>query len=127
VKYNWARHRAKRICSTQSEATIIDLAWKSSAAVYEQNTSLVDPDLIFQQQLSLCPSSGGTVKATTITIISQSSSSKKLDNLYLPVMIVAVKGTKSNVDIMVNANCKGSDALGLFVCLDSPLGLCFAY
>jgi mannose/fructose-specific phosphotransferase system component IIA len=115
MRHPYVRSPSDLNYSTQSEAAIVDLAWKSSAAVYELNTSLEDPNFIFEELLSLSPSLGGTVKATTITIVSQNPSSKVAKNSQLPMLVIAVKGTKSKVDMMVNANNEGKSALGLFV------------
>ncbi|KAI9866048.1 MAG: hypothetical protein M1813_002015 [Trichoglossum hirsutum] len=85
---------------TQSEATIVELAWKSSAAVYEPVTSLVDSSFVFEELVSLSPSLGGSVKKSTMAIVSQNPSSNAAENLYLPMLVVAVRGMKSKVDMM---------------------------
>ncbi|KAI9779635.1 MAG: hypothetical protein M1839_007300 [Geoglossum umbratile] len=99
---------------TQSEATIVELAWKISAAVYEPVTSLVDSSFIFEELVSLPPSLGGSVKKSTMAIVSQNPSSNAAENPYLPMLVVAVRGMKSKVDMMVNSNSKGKSAMGLF-------------
>jgi len=94
---------------------IVELAWKFSAAVYEPITKLVDSGFVFEELVSLSPSIGGTVKKSTMTIVSQTSSPNTADNAFLPMLVVAVRGTKSNVDMMVNLNSKGKSATDLFV------------
>ncbi|KAH8587284.1 hypothetical protein B0O99DRAFT_747707 [Bisporella sp. PMI_857] len=98
---------------TQSEATIVELAWKSSAAVYEPVTSLADSSFIFEELVSLSPSLGGSVKKSTLAIVSQNPSSNAAENPYLPMLVVAVRGTKSKVDMMVNSNSKGKSFMEL--------------
>jgi hypothetical protein len=67
------------------------------------------------QQLQYVPHSGnGTIKATTLTLV-QDVSTQKLANTPLPVLAVAIKGSKTVVDWMVNLNSKVCDADKLLV------------
>lgn len=112
--------------SGPSEAELISLAWRCTAAVYQPSAEA--QNLAFKEQHYIKPTADGTIKATTLTLIDhfdspgkpqvaeqQSQASHELE-LPLPVLVVAVRGTASTVDAMVNANSRSRDASALFVC-----------
>jgi hypothetical protein len=115
---------AKNAHSTPDEAAIINLAWKVSAAVYQPNRAIADDAFVVEELLYTTPSLSGTVKGTTITLISQSSP-EAVPNQFLPLVIVAMRGTASVVDRMVNANSQPQDASWLFVLTFFPFSFTF--
>ncbi|KAF3481519.1 uncharacterized protein GIQ15_04278 [Arthroderma uncinatum] len=59
----------------------------------------------FTRDYIVMPSAGGTVKAMTTTIVAPRDGID-LDNKFLPALVVAVRGSESLMDHMVNANTK---------------------
>lgn len=61
------------------------------------------PGFVLEKESRIEPSIGGTVKATDIFIAKAAVGSPRTNPL-LPMMVVAVRGTASRVDRMVNLN-----------------------
>lgn len=58
---------------------------------------------------------GGATKATTFTLVDKAASQED-SNLFLPVLVIAVRGTASSIDHIVNINSQAKDAGCLYVC-----------
>ncbi|PYH91085.1 hypothetical protein BO71DRAFT_332999 [Aspergillus ellipticus CBS 707.79] len=90
-------------CS-QEQARLISVAWKCADDSYNA-TSITYPftfeDYTLTRDHVTYPSVDGTVKAVTFTIIDHATLS---GNGIFPLMMVAIRGTASTVDHMVNVN-----------------------
>lgn len=91
-----------------------------SAAVYETEQTLSVPGLDFHKEASISPSIGGTTKATEIFLVRESATGSSESNPLLPMIVVAIRGTASCVDRMVNLN-GDSKELELVVSFFEPL------
>jgi hypothetical protein len=86
----------------------VSIAWKCALDAYDPTALVSDHDCQhykFKRDHVVVPSISGTVKAMTTTIVVPRDDSE-LDNEFLPLMVVAVRGSASQVDHMVNANAK---------------------
>lgn len=101
--------------SNQLEAEFIDIAWKCSLAVYNPTCTIQSETIDFKVQNYFLPSAGGTTKAVSFTLVNTTVSAMESKSFF-PVLVVAVRGTASTVDGMVNANNSARDASKLFVC-----------
>jgi len=88
---------------TRHEAEIVSIAFACAAGVYQPDLDPSVPGFTFEKESHIAPSIGGTVKATDIFIVKDSSPQTKTNPL-LPVMVVAIRGTASRVDRIVNLN-----------------------
>lgn len=85
-----------------------------AASVYDRQ-SLPNVEGLELKELEYIPHSGsGTIKATALTLI-QETALQEPANPLLPTLVVAIKGSKSVVDWMVNLNNQTCDATNLFV------------
>ncbi|KAK8227063.1 Alpha/Beta hydrolase protein [Phyllosticta capitalensis] len=84
-------------------ANLVSIAWKCASGTYDPSHALELGNHRFRTVKCLPPSFGGTVKATTMTLV-ESSGSLSDTSTSLPVLVVAIRGTASTVDIMVNLN-----------------------
>ena len=91
---------------------------RCAATVYD-GQSPPDANGLTLRQLKYIPHSGfGTVKAAALTSALtsvQDVSSKESANPLLPALVIAIKGSKTVVDWMVNLNSQTCDATELFV------------
>lgn len=88
-------------------AQLVSVAWKCSAAVYSLNNELPETEYCrFHADFADTASLGGTVKAVATTIVrgAPQAGSTESENAYFPVLVVAIRGSASMVDHMVNAN-----------------------
>lgn len=99
---------------------MISIAWKCAHDAYNplppRSSHLLSHDFqdcILTQNHIITPSAGGTVKAMTFTSVTPRETSST--STFLPVMIVAIRGTKSRVDHMVNINNQPRDATSFIV------------
>ncbi|KFY27699.1 hypothetical protein V491_00774 [Pseudogymnoascus sp. VKM F-3775] len=99
-------------CS-QSEAEIISIAWKCAAGAYDPTSNIQFDGLEFKLQNYIPPSIGGTTKATTFILVDKDAS-HQAPNPFLPVLVIAVRGTASSVDHIVNINSQSKDASCLY-------------
>jgi hypothetical protein len=81
----------------------VSIAFACAAAVYQPETRPDVPGFVLEKESRIEPSIGGTVKATNIFIARAAVESAEA-NAMLPMMVVAVRGTASRVDRMVNLN-----------------------
>jgi hypothetical protein len=83
-------------------------------AVYDPETEPSVPGFTFKQENYISPSVGGTTKATSLCMVSRSQpATPTAANPFLPMLVVAIRGTANSVDRMVNLNgkSKGVDFL----------------
>jgi hypothetical protein len=100
--------------STRHEAEIVTAAFSCALAVYEPNTIPSLPGFIFKKEASISPSIGGTTKATEIYVVKRIIDGAPDSNSLLPMLVIAIRGTASRVDSMVNMN-GDSRELDIFV------------
>ena len=105
--------------SNQSEAEVISIAWKCALAVYNPTCAIRSETVDFKVQDYVVPSAGGSTKAVSFTLVNRTVSPDET-NPFFPVLVVAVRGTASIMDGMVNANNQARDASKLFVCIALP-------
>ncbi|KAH0558381.1 hypothetical protein GP486_004959 [Trichoglossum hirsutum] len=92
---------------------IISTAWKCAAATYEEGSIPETKNMTFEVLKCIKPSTGGSVKTASVTLVEESPS-LPTRNPHLPVLVIAVRGSKSVVDFVVNANCETEDTRKLF-------------
>lgn len=96
--------------SSRAEAEVLAVALAGSVAVYDPETVPSVPGFSFRQEAHISPSVGGTTKATSFTLVSRSNPAERfapaVANSLLPMLVVAVRGTASSVDRMINLNGK---------------------
>ena len=93
------------LLSPPFESDLILIAAKSAKAVYNEQIEPSLQDYKFSRIFNISPSITGTTKATAIFMI-EGASSRSASNPNLPLLVVAVKGTKLSrgVDWLVNLN-----------------------
>jgi hypothetical protein len=101
--------------SSPQDAQLISLAWKCAAATHEEGVVAPTDGISVEVLKYIKPSMGGSVKAALVALI-EHSSVPPLENPQLPVLVIAIRGSKSTVDFMVNANGKSEDIESLLVC-----------
>ncbi|KAK3361663.1 Alpha/Beta hydrolase protein [Lasiosphaeria ovina] len=102
---------------TQHTAQLVSIAWACALDTYSMTTTttgvLAEADTAayrFERDWVGAPSVGGTVKTLTSTVVSPLADAVDNDNALLPVLVIAVRGTVTKVDHMVNANGRPVDA-----------------
>lgn len=95
--------------SSRQEAEIVAASFACAAAVYEPDQTPSVPGLNFHKEASINPSTGGTKKATEIFLVKQSAIEGSNSHPLLPMVVVAIRGTASWVDRMVNLNGDGKE------------------
>ncbi len=80
----------------------------------------ITESLSFQRDHTVAPSLAGSIKTMTSTVVS-STQAPESDGEFLPVLVIAVRGTVGIVDWMVNASAQPKDADQFLVCC-----LCFS-
>lgn len=105
--------------SNQFEAEVIAIAWKCSLAVYDPTCTIQSETIDFKVQGYVVPSAGGSTKAVSFTLVNTTVSPDESKSFF-PVLVVAVRGTASIVDGMLNANNHARNASKLFVCTTLP-------
>ena len=89
------------------------MAWRCAAAAYEEGKVSGINGITFDVLKYVKPSVGGSVKAALVALVDQSTLS--VESPHLPVQVIAIRGSKSIVDFMVNANVNCEDPRALFV------------
>jgi hypothetical protein len=100
--------------SSFQDAQLISLAWKCAAATHENGVVEAIDGVSVNTLKYVKPSMGGSVKAALVALAEQSSTPPS-ENQLLPVLVIAIRGSKSTVDFMVNANGESEDVQSLFV------------
>jgi hypothetical protein len=88
--------------SSFHDAEIICAAFACAAAVYDTEEKPSVPGLSFEREEYITSSTFGTIKATSITLVRRSAFARH--EHFLPMLVVAIRGTASRVDHMVNLN-----------------------
>ncbi|KAE8384136.1 hypothetical protein BDV23DRAFT_177281 [Aspergillus alliaceus] len=94
-------------CS-QDKARLISVAWHCARTVYESSSSLPPNNSVhcgnwnLEPRHCIVPSADGTIKAVSFSCVSATVPGTAENGL--PVLIVAIRGSASAVDHMVNAN-----------------------
>lgn len=101
--------------SSQSEAEVISIAWECAAGVYYPTSDIRSDGFEFNVQNYVPSSTGRAIKATAFTLV-DTGASQKASNPFLPVLVIAVRGTASRMDHIVNVNSRPKNASCLFVC-----------
>lgn len=104
--------------STQEQARLISIAWKCAHDTYNlppRSPLLLHDfqDCTLTQEQIITPSADGAVKAVTFTSVTPRETSST--STSLPVLIVAIRGTASRIDHMVNINNQPRDASSFIV------------
>lgn len=87
--------------------------------MYDPTCTLQSETIDFKVQGHVVPSAGGSTKAVLFTLVNRTVSPDET-NSFFPVLVVAVRGTASIVDGMVNANSHARNASKLVVCTTLP-------
>lgn len=104
------------MASSQSLAHAVSAAWKCALGAYDLASSLADTESCSFHRVRLVnPSLGGTVKALTVTVVSPRLEWER-QNPFLPALVIAIRGSASKTDHLVNANGERKDAQHLLVC-----------
>ncbi|RAL11932.1 alpha/beta-hydrolase [Aspergillus homomorphus CBS 101889] len=104
----------KWTCSRE-QARFISLAWDCASESYNPVPASLPrtlQDCVLKHDHVVMPSINGTVKAATFTTVESKDTSNK-DGLP-PVLVIAIRGTASTVDHIVNINSRPQDA-GKFI------------
>lgn len=122
-----AIHRpVTKLISSNETAHLLNLAFKCAAAVYEPNSQPRSDGFKFSLREAVKSSATGTVKAASfwdLGVVCDAQNPVIFEkNDHFPAMVIAIRGSASVVDHMVNANGERRDAGFFFVCtLDFPL------
>ncbi|KAH6891022.1 hypothetical protein B0T10DRAFT_484244 [Thelonectria olida] len=96
-------------CS-RATAELVSLAWNCTHETYNTANDIVDPSRYSVQcEFVETPSLGEGVKAWTSTLVSPLSNSAEKSE-FLPVLVVAIRGSASSMDHVVNVNEPPRDA-----------------
>lgn len=96
--------------SSSAEAEVISVAWECVMAIDHLGPEKENFTVLERVK----PSRDGSLKAAVIMTVKQDPS-VAVENPYMPLLIVAVQGTKKVVDFIVNANDESKDTRDLFV------------
>ncbi|RAH70136.1 alpha/beta-hydrolase [Aspergillus aculeatinus CBS 121060] len=100
----------KWTCS-QDQSLLLSLAWDCANESYNSTSPRLPrtiKDCVLTHDHEVTPSINGTVKAATFTTVDLQEISN--GNELLPVLVIAIRGTASTVDHIVNINSKPHDA-----------------
>lgn len=105
---------SKVTCSSQAQAQLVSAAWKCARGTYDLESTTEDTAYCtFRKDHVLKHSLTGTVKALKSTVVEPVAESS-LDDHLLPVLVIAVRGSASKMDHIVNANSR-PQATGKFI------------
>ncbi|SPQ20772.1 49df7fc9-f316-4213-be5e-f303876c423e [Thermothielavioides terrestris] len=91
-------------------AHIVSAAWKCALSTYDIDAAVrlpTSPFCNFEHDYIVSPSVGGRTKAVVSTIVTPAAD---MENEFLPALVIAVRGSASKVDHMVNANSRARTA-----------------
>jgi hypothetical protein len=94
--------------SSKNEAQTVSVAFQCAANVYNSATEPKLTGYSFSNVEYVPSTSTGTAKAIGFWNVDQNISEDET-NSHFPALVIAIKGTTSHVDHMVNANGKGRD------------------
>lgn len=104
-----------RLQSSRHEAQLVAIAWECAAGAYEPATQIIHESFCFLQKHLITPSIGGSRKVATMVTVTELDG-KQSKNPFLPLVVVAIRGSDSKMDHMVNANGKPRNADSFIVC-----------
>ncbi|KAM0348618.1 hypothetical protein ACHAPU_004053 [Fusarium lateritium] len=92
----------------KSEAKLVAAAWECARRTYQSrsdtaSTTKTADEIVFDKEEVIRESFVGTVKAITSTVIEQAADTREINDL-LPVLVIAIRGSASKMDHIVNAN-----------------------
>uniref|UniRef100_A0A0D2Y5A4 Uncharacterized protein n=1 Tax=Fusarium oxysporum (strain Fo5176) TaxID=660025 RepID=A0A0D2Y5A4_FUSOF len=88
---------------SQAEVQLISVAWKCARGTYDLEGTVTDTGYCtFRRDQVVDSSFAGTVKLITSTIIEAKTGSRIIESL--PVLVLAIRGSASKMDHIVNAN-----------------------
>jgi hypothetical protein len=92
------------LCSSQDERHLVSAAWKCAHQTYHPEEEISSTAYCtFQTNKVVKPSDARGVKAMTATTVAPTTGGREEDGL-LPALIIAVRGSASKMDHIVNAN-----------------------
>lgn len=95
---------SKVTCSSRAEAQLVSAAWKCARGTYDLESTIEDTAYCtFRKDHVLKHSLTGTVKALRSTVV-EPVAQPGLDDHPLPTLVIAVRGSASKMDHIVNAN-----------------------
>ncbi|KAH7157174.1 Alpha/Beta hydrolase protein [Dactylonectria macrodidyma] len=90
-------------CS-QAKAQLVSIAWKCAHGTYKSDNGIVDTsEYSVKSDHVAAPSLGGSVKAWTSTVVTPATE-LTTPSEFLPVLVIAIRGSASKMDHVVNAN-----------------------
>ncbi|KAF5581761.1 alpha beta-hydrolase [Fusarium pseudocircinatum] len=102
---------------SQSEVQLISAAWKCARGTYDLEGTMADTSYCtFRRDQVVDSSFAGTVKLITSTVIEAKAGSPTTDSL--PVLVLAIRGSASKMDHIVNANAQPKTTEGFIGCLE---------
>lgn len=101
--------------SSLTEARLVAIAWECAAGAYDHAKEITLGSLCFHIDRRITPSRSGSRKAATIITITEPESEHAPNaNWFLPLRVVAIRGSHSKMDHVVNANSRPRGA-GTFI------------
>ncbi|KAF5721166.1 alpha beta-hydrolase [Fusarium mundagurra] len=101
---------------SQSEVQLISAAWKCARGTYDLEGTMADTTYCtFRRDQVVDSSFAGTVKLITSTVIEAKAGSPATDSL--PVLVLAIRGSASKMDHIVNANAQPRTTDSFIGCL----------
>lgn len=111
-----------RFYRSQSEVQLISAAWKCARRTYDLEGTMADTSYCtFRRDQVVDSSFAGTVKLITSTVIEAKAGSPTTDSS--PVLVLAIRGSASKMDHIVNANAQPRTTESFIVSCLSPLCL----
>ena len=101
--------------SSRHEAQLVAIAWECAAGAYEPATQIIHESFVFVQKHLTTPSIGGSRKGATMVTVTEPDG-KQSKNPFLPLVVVAIRGSDGKMDHMVNANSEPKNANPFIVC-----------
>ncbi|KAH7154874.1 Alpha/Beta hydrolase protein [Dactylonectria estremocensis] len=100
-------------CS-QAKAQLVSIAWKCAHGTYKSHNGIVNTaEYSVQSDHVAAPSLGGSIKAWTSTVV-RPATNLTAPNEFLPILVIAIRGSASKMDHVVNAN-ERPRAAGYFI------------
>lgn len=91
--------------SSDTEAQLVAIAWECAAGAYDQAKEITFGSFHFHIDRRITPSMNGSRKAVTIITVTEPDSEHAPNaNGFLPLRVVAIRGSHSKMDHIVNAN-----------------------
>ncbi|KAG7407445.1 hypothetical protein ACKAV7_012454 [Fusarium commune] len=102
---------------SEAEVQLISAAWKCARGTYDPEGTITDTSYCtFRRDQVVDSSFAGTVKLITSTVVEEKTGSRTIDSL--PVLVLAIRGSASKMDHIVNANAQPKTTEGFIGCLE---------